>query len=112
MLNQDQIQNFVTEVNEKRLKYHKEQFPSLEFDPIEFKVSRKYVKLVTGNTVWGFIAKENGELKGEPIREGDLLKPANWRTPAKHSRGNILDGTAKYGHYGPDYKTFNFRTFN
>jgi len=23
--------------------------------------------------------------------------------PAKHARGNIIDGTARYGVYGPEY---------
>ena len=44
-------------------------------------------------TVWAFISMVDGLLKNSPIKKGDLLKPAGWRTPAKHSRGNIFDGT-------------------
>jgi len=39
---------------------------------------------------------------------GDVLKPATWRAPAKHSRGNIFDpsnGLAKMGPFGPAYLT-------
>jgi len=45
----------------------------------------------------------DGELKQSPIKKGDLLKPAGWRTPAKHSRGNIFDGTDNWSYYGPEY---------
>ena len=31
------------------------------------------------------------------------MKPASWSKPAKHSRGNIFEGTAKYTYYGPEY---------
>tara|TARA_B110000238_G_scaffold143741_1_gene155038 strand:- start:590 stop:733 length:144 start_codon:yes stop_codon:yes gene_type:complete len=34
---------------------------------------------------------------------GDLLKPASWSAPAKHARGNILNGSASYDSYGPNY---------
>jgi hypothetical protein len=45
----------------------------------------------------------DGEHLGAPIKKGDLMKAASWRAAAKHSRGNIFDGTAKYGMYGPKY---------
>jgi hypothetical protein len=45
----------------------------------------------------------DGLLKNSPIKKGDLLKPASWRTPAKHSRGNIFDGTDNWSYYGPEY---------
>jgi hypothetical protein len=46
---------------------------------------------------------KDGENKGAPIKPGDLLKPASWKAPAKHSRGNIFDGTDKWEYYGPSY---------
>jgi hypothetical protein len=45
----------------------------------------------------------DGVNKGVAIKKGDLLKPADWRTPAKHSRGNIFEGTDKWGYHGPSY---------
>jgi hypothetical protein len=45
----------------------------------------------------------DGYHMGVPVKKGDLMKPASWRAPAKHSRGNIFDGTAKWSHYGPTY---------
>lgn len=52
-------------------------------------------------SAWGFIALKDNPKKG--YKEGDLLKSAGWKAPAKHPRGNIIDGTAKYGEYGPEY---------
>lgn len=37
---------------------------------------------------------------------GDVLKPATWKAPAKHARGNIFDaknGLGSMGQYGPAY---------
>ncbi len=37
---------------------------------------------------------------------GDILKPATWKAPAKHARGNLFDahnGLATVNHYGPGY---------
>jgi hypothetical protein len=45
----------------------------------------------------------DGVNQGVPVKKGDLLKPASWKAPAKHSRGNIFDGTDKWTFYGPDY---------
>lgn len=38
------------------------------------------------------------------LSNGDVLKPATWRAPAKHARGNVLDehnGLQHMGAYGP-----------
>jgi hypothetical protein len=66
-------------------------------------VGSKFIKLVTDGSVWGFIARNDGELGGVPYKRGDLLKAATFRTPAKHSRGNIIDGTDSWDVYGPNY---------
>lgn len=47
-------------------------------------------------SAWAFLDTTNG----------DVLKPASWRAPAKHARGNIFDaqgGTKGVGPYGPAY---------
>jgi len=42
----------------------------------------KYARIVQDNScAWGFINLENG----------DLLRAASWKAPAKHARGNIFD---------------------
>jgi hypothetical protein len=61
------------------------------------------MKVIDGTTVWGFVSMWEGVFKGTLICKGDLLKPASWSTPAKHSRGNIFDGTDCWEFYGPKY---------
>ena len=58
-------------------------------------------ELVTGKATWGFVVLENDTDKG--YFEGDLLKAAGASTPAKGARGNILNGTAQYDKYSPQY---------
>ena len=48
------------------------------------------------SAAWAFVDRTNG----------DVLKPASWNAPAKHARGNILDGQnglGSIGPYGPAY---------
>jgi hypothetical protein len=97
------VANFVTEVNNFITEYYTKNFPTLPVKPIEVHIGKNYIKLVRDNSVWAFISRYDGMLKGFPVRKGDLLKPASWASPAAHSRGNIIDGTAKYGAYGPVY---------
>lgn len=51
---------------------------------------------VIGRSAWAFVDSTNG----------DILKPAGWKAPAKHARGNIYDepNWSKWiGPYGPAY---------
>ena len=58
---------------------------------LKLQPGRKFIKVVEGNRVWGFVAKVDGTHKGLPMAKGDILKAAGWRAPAKHSRGSIFD---------------------
>ena len=59
-----------------------------EVDPVTKRPNR--------DSAWAFIDRTTG----------DVLKPATYRAPAKHARGNIFDasnGMASMGPYGPAY---------
>ena len=73
------------------------------WSPLVAKKGSKFMKIQNGGSVWGFVSMYDGEFQGIPIKKGDLMKPASWRAPAKHSRGNIFDGTARYKWTGPEY---------
>lgn len=61
----------------------------------------KYIKVITGSSVWGFIVKTD---KDKKFRKGDILKPASWAAPARNAaRGNILDGGYTIRWTGPLY---------
>jgi hypothetical protein len=61
---------------------------------------RKYIKLVKGGSVWGFVQKaDEGKFKA-----GDILKAASWASPAKNAaRGNVLAGGYSIAWTGPHY---------
>jgi hypothetical protein len=65
-------------------------------DTFRLDEGNRYFKVIRGSSVHCFVDKTNG----------DVLKPASWKVPAKHARGNILDannGLRYMGEYGPAY---------
>ena len=72
---------------------------------LSLKPGRKFIKVVEGTRVWGFVAKVDGLHKGVPMLKGDILKAATWRAPAKHSRGSIFDKDMhkSFSWTGPNY---------
>ena len=97
------VKKFIDEVNTKRFNYYTNANMPNQYKELVVEIGNKYIRLWTGTTCWGFISRVDGVMKGSPIKKGDLLKPATWKAPAKHSRGNIIDGTAMWGEYGPSY---------
>ena len=92
---------FMKYVNYKREQYYKKEFPNLKCEPLIYKKSRNYVKIIEvqggqERSVWGFVNMANG----------DLLKAAGWNSPAKHARGNIFEMNSwksSFSPYGPTY---------
>ena len=71
---------------------------------LDIRSGRKFDKVVSNGSVWGFVAKTNGVLKGIPYFVGDVFKAAGWRAPAKHVRGSIFSSeTNWYSWTGPNY---------
>ena len=66
---------------------------------------RKFIKVVEGSRVWGFVSLVDGEHKGAPIKVGDIMKAESWRAAAKHSRGSIFDSEfhKSFSWTGPNY---------
>lgn len=57
---------------------------------------KTFIKIVSKHggqdSVWAFVAVANGESKGMgKYNRGDIFKPATWRAPAKHARGNVFE---------------------
>jgi hypothetical protein len=64
----------------------------------------KFVKVIEGGSVWGFVGKRDGSHKGIPFKQGDVFKAASWNAPAKHVRGSIFDeNNSWYAWTGPNY---------
>jgi hypothetical protein len=90
-------------VNETRKQYWESNFSYKEYEPLTYKKGGKWMKILDGSSVWAFIALKDGVFKDTIVKEGDLMKPANWNAPAKHARGNIFEGTDRWSHWGPEY---------
>jgi hypothetical protein len=91
--------------------YQQQNYPSLPAKNLETEWGTRYIRIcdVERNTgadaatrpsnrrgAWAFIDRTTG----------DVLKPASFKTPAKHARGNIFDpqnGMGSMGAYGPAY---------
>ena len=94
---------WLEKVNEQRKQYWDARFTYKEYTPLTISKGNKYIKLMDETSVWGFVSMWEGISKGSYVKKGDLLKPASWRTPAKHSRGNIFEGTDSWEFSGPKY---------
>jgi hypothetical protein len=68
---------------------------------ISYSVGKKYIKILTGHSVWGFVMKE----ADKQFKAGDILKAAGWATPARNkARGNILEQNFSWVKWtGPAY---------
>ena len=59
----------------------------------------KYLKVVTENSLWGFI-----NIKNTKFKEGDILKGAGYNAPALNkARGNIFNDNYEIAWTGPKY---------
>lgn len=97
------VKTFVEKVNAERKEYYVKADMPNQYSEVTVEIGNKFIRLWNGTMCWGFISRVDDVLKGAPIKKGDLLKPATWKAPAKHARGNIIDGTARFGVYGPEY---------
>ena len=72
---------------------------------LSLKPGRKFVKVIEGSRVWGFVSLVDGTHKDAPIFVGDIMKPASWNAAAKHSRGSIFDAEVhkSFSWTGPNY---------
>ncbi len=75
-------------------------------DSFRLENGQKYAKVISKNSVFAFIVKEDMKTKyGQPMfKKGDILKAASWSAPAKNrARGNILEGNYPIQWTGPLY---------
>ena len=56
---------------------------------LEFKEGKKYIKVISNRSVWGFVVKNDTDKK---FRKGDILKAAGYNAPARNAaRGNVFE---------------------
>jgi hypothetical protein len=67
---------------------------------------QKNIRVVAKDVFKGEVSDSGSAWAFIDIRTGDILKPASWKAPAKHARGNIMEdgfGVKYIGPYGPSY---------
>jgi hypothetical protein len=95
------LQTFVTSAQAIIDDHMTKNFPMLPREVLTVEPGRRYVRIVkshgeSGRYVYCFVDKTNG----------DILKAATWKAPAKHARGNIYttkDISQAVNHYGAHY---------
>ena len=91
--------------------HYADHFPNLPFPSFDTQAGSRYIRVVSchpdsQDVVFAFIVREDFETKTMgALKKGDVLKPATWKAPAKHARGNIYNtNTRAYmTPYGPHY---------
>lgn len=99
----DSIQEFENQLVNQLTNHYEENFSNLKVPNVEITKGHKFYKISVGTSVWGFIARIPFVHKGIQLNKGDLMMAAGRNQAAKHPRGNVIDGTAQYGPYGPTY---------
>lgn len=95
MITEQHLQNYLNHIAHQYTKWHKLMGFNNESNSIEkFKNSLRYqegktfIKIIREGSVHSFIVKEGNK----QFQEGDVLKAASWKAPAKNfARGNILN---------------------
>lgn len=88
----NELDAFFESINAKVTATYLEKYPDTKANhyTLKLKIGMKFAKLVRvrgieeSGSVYAFIDLTNG----------DILKPASWKAPAKHARGNIRVGGA------------------
>ena len=101
----DAMDNLLEKIQEDYAKRYGPNHKPSRILELSLKPGRKFIKVIEGSSVWGFIAKVDGTHKGLPMIKGDILKAAGWNAPAKHSRGSIFDSEMhkSFSWTGPNY---------
>ena len=70
-------------------------------DLLEVKYGKKYIKIISDRSVWGFIVNTD---KDKKFKKGDILMAAGYNAPARNkARGNVLEGGYTVQWTGPLY---------
>jgi len=100
----DAMDNLLEKIQEDYAKRYGPNHKPSRILELSLKPGRKFIKVIEGSSVWGFIAKVDGTHKGLPMIKGDILKAAGWNAPALNSpRGNVLTGNYPIQWTGPLY---------
>ena len=104
----DRLATLLRRIDEKLVAYYAAQYQSIEPPELKVKLGSRYAKvtrvrgkLVAAESVYFFVDLSNG----------DLLKAASWKAPAKGARASLFDedlGISAVGPHGAGYAGVNY----
>ena len=83
----EQVKLFVQKLQDLYNADYAKHYSAIVVPTISTSYGQKYVKILCDNSAYCFIDRSNG----------DLLKTASWRGPAKGARGNIFNPNCDVG---------------
>ncbi len=93
-------------LNEKLIKYYSVRYPNLVPGTARMEIKQRFIAVYKDDwasrqgSIWFFVDRVGGMVGGKPSPAGSILKPAGYKAPAAHPRGNVLDEST-WGCVGP-----------
>jgi hypothetical protein len=86
-----ELSSFVAALSDRHFTGLKAEYPTCEhnWEKISVQIGTKYARLVTT-----FVGNVRSTMGFIDLTNGNILKAAGWKGPAKHARGNIRSGDA------------------
>lgn len=97
---QTELNDLIADLTGKLATYYLKSGGVLSPPAIRVEEKSRYFAIHNGTSIWFFIDKTGGTVKGHPTKAGDILMPASCKTPAAHTRGNLFDRST-WGCIGP-----------
>ena len=108
------LDGFVAAWSKMREEHYSTHYTSVFAEPLEVQYGSKFAHVIKRHangvnfSAGAFIAlcDFNTNKALGPVKMGNIHKPATWKMPAKHARGNILTpdfGMSCMTDYGPNY---------
>lgn len=92
---------FMTRNGTREIELHTQKMIDDFNNGFEIKEGRAYTKIITKNSVWGFIVKSDND---KLFYKGDILKAAGYNAPARNkARGNVFADHYSVQWTGPNY---------
>ena len=104
---QSKLDSFLEAAQKKITDHYAREYPNLDTPQLTIGGGTKFKRIVKNGSAFAFVATVDGRNKTlGSWKAGDIFKPASWKAPAKHARGNIFDehnGMKYVSEYGPSY---------
>ncbi len=109
--NSPEVQAWLSKISAMEVEHTTKNFSNLSPGSFEIQEGSCFIRVISigrgSRSAYAFIAKKDNTTKAlGTVKCGDILRPATWKAPAKHARGNIYDehgGMASMTPYGPAY---------